>query len=205
MRLVAGLTASVSNPAARSSDITWSNVGAAGVVQERVEALAGFHCRALRHVLEAEFVERCILRERSALEAREVARIQPRVGVNAFGFHRGDDFLDMPHLGEVGLAVFVEDGAVGAHEVHAVFGQQSSGVAERVAREVLRRSGEVSTSKDCTRVEAMTRPEIIADSRGLMEAGTDGGGRTHTSIKTLDFESSASANSATSAAQQSRT
>src|SRR3954469_19160324 len=30
--------------------------------------------------------------------------------------------------------------------------------------------------------------------------GTDGGGRTHTSVKTLDFESSASANSATSAA-----
>src|ERR1043165_3781217 len=33
----------------------------------------------------------------------------------------------------------------------------------------------------------------------LNTSGTDGGGRTHTSVKTLDFESSASANSATSA------
>ena len=35
--------------------------------------------------------------------------------------------------------------------------------------------------------------------RAILQDGADGGGRTHTSSRILDFESSASANSATSA------
>ena len=42
------------------------------------------------------------------------------MGVNALGFYRGDDFLDTPHLGEVGFALLVENRSVDAHEVHAI-------------------------------------------------------------------------------------
>ena len=49
--------------------------------------------------------------------------------------------------------------------------------------------------------EANRRPRIKSEgpTNAMLNFGADGGGRTHTSVKTLDFESSASANSATSA------
>src|SRR5713226_7957742 len=46
---------------------------------------------------------------------------------------------------------------------------------------------------------AGTNPKPSAVQTFKAYNGADGGGRTHTSVRTLDFESSASANSATSA------
>jgi hypothetical protein len=48
------------------------------------------------------------------------------------------------------------------------------------------------------------RGEVGSTTTILLSASADGGGRTHTTLRSLDFESSASANSATSAHLQGR-
>ena len=61
--------------------------------------------------------------------------------------------------------------------------------------------GSVGKCEDCwkSRIDGTLGIVVYFEGNPSKKSGADGGGRTHTSVKTQDFESSASANSATSA------
>ena len=72
----------------RARFVDEAHVDPARVMDERVDALAGLHLGAPRHVCQAQFVQRGVLRQRRAFEVKQVGLVQFDLGEHLAGGHQ---------------------------------------------------------------------------------------------------------------------
>ena len=89
------------------------------------------------------------------------------MGIDSLGLHRGHDLLDVRHLGGVRLAILVENCAVDAHQVYAVFGEEPRALAKGVAFEIIRRAVHRPESNGLT-VGAVNELPVLRDDPAVL-------------------------------------